>query len=156
MGVGSLIICLPSLYVLAAVGGAPLSLSQAFALGSSALAVMGFLLGGLAPVAWLFAMSTESGLFMVILVVVIWAIGTAFAWRSLLRLQGGRLFPRMAGIRLWFFILALVTLQMATCLRPMLDTPEHGWWTHDKKFFLAHFSAMLDRREAPTQVRGPR
>ena len=44
---------------------------------------------------------------------------------------------------MWLWILILVTLQMTTGMRPMLAKPETGWWTAEKQFFLAHFSAAF-------------
>ena len=49
------------------------------------------------------------------------------------------------GGEIWFAILLLVTLQMATCMRPMLAKPgERGWFTSEKQFFLAHFGHALN------------
>ena len=143
VAVCSLLLCFPSLYVLACVGGAPLSLSQTFILGCSYLAMVGLLLVGLAPVAWLFAVSTNNVPFVVFLTMVIWFIATAFAARYVGKLTANSLFQRSIGIKLWFFILILVTLQMATCMRPILSKPEKGWWPAEKKFFLSHFRETL-------------
>jgi hypothetical protein len=38
----------------------------------------------------------------------------------------------------------LVTLQMATCMRPMLGPSADGWWTSQKQSFLTHFVLTLD------------
>ena len=38
----------------------------------------------------------------------------------------------------------LVTLQMTTCMRPMLSQAKTGWWTSEKQFFLSHFGQTLD------------
>ena len=56
-------------------------------------------------------------------------------------------FQRQAGIKLWFFILILVTLQMVTCMRPMLTKSGGRWWPAEKKFFLSHFGSTFDPRE---------
>ena len=74
VAVCSLLLCFPSLYVFACVAGSPLSIPQAVALGCSCLAMVGLLLVGLAPVAWLFAASTESLPFFVILTLFIYCV----------------------------------------------------------------------------------
>ena len=58
----SLGLCLPSLYIVSCIGGLRITLSQTFALASCVLAVVGLLLLGLTPVAWLFSASTNIGL----------------------------------------------------------------------------------------------
>lgn len=143
----SLLLCFPSLYVFACVAGCPLTVSQTFALGCSCLAMVGLILVGLAPVAWLFAVSTESLPFVVLLTVFTWFIAIAFAARYVGKLRTNLLFQRQAGIKLWFVIFTLVMLQMVTCMRPMLAKPDAGWWTAEKKFFLAHFGATLDEKK---------
>jgi hypothetical protein len=145
VAVCSLLLCFPSLYVFACVAGSPLSLSQTLMLGCSCLAMIGLLLVGLAPVAWLFAVSTESLPFVVVLALLIWLIALSFASRYVGKLRANPLFKRQAGIKLWFLILTLVTLQMATCMRPMLVKPRDGWWTAEKKFFLSHFGSTFEQ-----------
>jgi len=147
VAVCSLLLCFPSLYVFACVAGSPLSLSQTVALGCSCLAMVGLLLVGLAPVAWLFAVSTESLPFIVILVLLIWLIALSFASRYVGKLRANPLFQKQAGIKMWFLILIVVTLQMTTCMRPMLAKPESGWWTGGKQFFLSHFGSTFEERK---------
>ncbi len=47
----------------------------------------------------------------------------------------------------WKNLLPLVTLQMVTCMRPMLTKPEKGWWTAEKKFFLSHFGSAFEQKK---------
>lgn len=147
VAVCSLVLCFPSLYVFACVAGSPLSLSQAFALGCSCLAMVGLLLVGLAPIGWLFAVSTDSLPFIVVLVLLIWLIALGFTARYVGKLRAQLLFQRQAGIKIWFLILIVVTLQMTTCMRPMLGKPEKGWFTGEKKFFLAHFGSTFEKKK---------
>lgn len=140
----ALALCYPALYVFACVGGAPLTFSRAFVLGASCLAMLGLILIGLAPVAWLFSVSTENLSFVTMLVVCIWGVAASFAVGFIAKLQEHTLFRKGAGIKTWFFILALVTLQMSTCLRPMLSKPKDGWLTGGKLFFLLHFGSTFD------------
>lgn len=141
----SLLLCFPSLYVFTCVAGSPLSLSQTFVLGCSCMAMVGLILVGLAPVAWLFAVSTENLAFVTLLTFLIWLISIGFAARYVEKLKAHPVFQRQAGIKLWFVILILVTLQMTTCMRPMLTEPEEGWWTSKKEFFLSHFGSAINQ-----------
>lgn len=145
----ALLLCFPSLYVFSCVGGAPLSISQVFMLGTSCLAMVGLLLVALAPVAWIFAVSTQSIWFMAALTFFLWMVAASFAISYVGKLRGNPLFARTIAVKFWFFILMLVTLQMTTCLRPMLVKPDAGWWTADKKFFLAHFASAFEHRKQP-------
>lgn len=142
----SLLLCFPSLYVFTCVAGSPLSLAQTFVLGSSCFAMVGLILVGLAPVAWLFAVSTQSLSFVTLLAFLIWLVAIGFAGRFVGKLGAHPLLARQAGINLWFLILILVTLQMTTCMRPMLTlpSPERGWLTSEKQFFLSHFGDTFE------------
>ena len=140
----SLLLCFPSLYVFTCVAGSPLSLAQTFVLGCSCLAMVGLILVGLAPVAWLFAVSTKNLSFVTLLTFLIWLVAIGFAARYVGKLGVHPLLQRQAGIKLWFLILILVTLQMATCMRPMLSMPATGWWTGEKQFFLSHYISTFD------------
>lgn len=145
VAVCALLLCFPSLYVFACVAGLPLTLSQAFSLGCAILAMFGLLLVGLAPVTWLFAVSTASIPFMVILTLLVWIVAAVFAARLLEKLRAAPFFEQTGGIKVWFFVLILVTFQMTTAMRPFLTPPQAGWWTAEKKFFLTHFKdAMKD------------
>lgn len=148
IAIGSLLLCLPSLYVFSAVGGAPLSLRQAFVLGASCLAMVGLLLIGLAPVAWLFSASTASLPFEVLLVSFLWLVSVTFAVRYIDKLKDLGVFERCGGIGVWFVVFVLVSLQIATCMRPLLTRPEagRGWWTAEKQFFLAHFTSCFEQK----------
>ena len=110
-------------------------------------AMVGLLLVGLAPVAWLFAVSTASVPFVAVLAVAIWLTALSFVARYVGKLKANALFQRQAGIKLWLVILTLVTLQMATCMRPMLTKPEKGWWTVEKKFFVTHFGDTFEGKK---------
>jgi hypothetical protein len=143
IALGALFLCFPSLYVFACVSGSPLSIPQTIALGCSSLALLGLLLVGLAPVVWLFSVSTDSLPFVAMLALLIWLIALSFAARYVGKLKANPLFQRQAGIRLWFVIFTLVTLQMTTCMRPILTESSRGWLTAEKKFFLSHFGSMF-------------
>ncbi len=142
----SLFLCFPSLYVFSCVAGSPLSLLQTLALGCSCQAMVGLLLIGLAPVGWLFAVSTASLPFIVILSFAIWLVAIIFADRYVGKLKAVSLFSNQAGIKTWFVILVIVSLQMTTCMRPLLGTSGtgKGVLAGGKMFFLEHFVSVFD------------
>lgn len=144
VALASLLLCFPSLYVFACVGGAPITLTQAFALATACSALVGLLLAALAPVAWLFAVSTASPGFIVVLALLLWAAAMQFALRFIGRLQTFQAFRQSAGIRCWFVVLVLVSLQMVTALRPMLELPDQGGLRTEKLFFLRHFGETFE------------
>ncbi|MBM4148476.1 MAG: hypothetical protein FJ224_05480 [Lentisphaerae bacterium] len=143
IAVFSLLLCLPSLYVFSSVTGAPISVPQALCFGSSCAAMLGLILVGLAPVVWLFSVSTNSAAFMTVLTLALWCVALSFAGRYAGRLKGTPLFQRQSGIKLWLLILTVVVFQMTTCLRPMLAKSQTGLWAGEKKFFLSHFGSMF-------------
>ena len=145
----SLALCLPSLYVFSCVGGAPLTIKQTFMLGSSCLAMIGFLLIGLAPVAWLFAVSTDNLPFVVVLNFLVWLIAVGFVVKFISKLKHNILFERLVGIQFWLIILIIVTLQMVTSMRPILAQPEGSWWRSEKIFFINHFSSCFEETPGP-------
>jgi hypothetical protein len=149
ISIASLLLCFPSLYVFSAVGGAPLSARQTFVLGSSCLALIGVLLIGLAPVAWLFAVSTESVGFVTTLIFVIWLTAVIFADRFTGTLRSRQGFERSGGILLWFIVFILVSMQMTTYLRPILQKPDftRGVIRTEKKFFLQHFFELFETKK---------
>jgi len=142
-GLCSLLLCFPSLYIFSSVAGTPLSLAQSVLLGCASFAMVGLILVGLAPVAWLFAVSTASISFVTVLTFLLWLIAIGFTSRFLDKLKDGGQLLQQAGIKLWLAILMIVTLQMVTCMRPMLSRPVHGWWTGEKQFFLTHFTQTM-------------
>jgi hypothetical protein len=134
----SMLICLPSLYIFACLGGvdAPLRTVSGVFLGAVSLAAL--LLIGFAPVAWIFSQSTDSVAFMSALHIGLWAIGIMFGLRlieAMGRLLNG---STRSHLKLWGSIFIVVCLQMMTTLRPIVGASEH-FLPGEKKFFLAHW-----------------
>jgi hypothetical protein len=144
VGFCSLLLCFPSLYVFSCVAGMPLTLPQTCALGSACFAMMGLILVGLAPSLAVRRVHVQSRIRRLVGVP---AVARGHRLRRPVRRQAARRAPLPAAgrLKLWFAILLLVTLQMATCMRPMLAPPgERGWFTSEKQFFLAHFGHALN------------
>ena len=151
-------LCLPSLYVFSCVSGATLRAGQIVAAGAACLAMAGMLLAALAPVLWLFAVSSSSAAFVVVLAVMLSIPAVSYAMRPAAGLQRVGGIRTSAGLRLWFAVLAIVALQTVTLLRPMLAAPatppaegeEAAAKTAEtspepkKMFFLEHFGRTLD------------
>jgi hypothetical protein len=77
----SVLICLPSLYIFACLGGIDARLRAVAGVLFAAVALGAVLLIGFTPVAWIFSQSTDSVAFMGALHLGLWAIGTLFGLR---------------------------------------------------------------------------
>jgi hypothetical protein len=77
----------------------------------------------------------------------LWFTAVMFGLRFIGSLRQNAFFQKAGGIRFWFVIFILVSLQMTTCLRPMLARPAGSWWTPEKKFFLAHFGSCFETKK---------
>ncbi len=137
-------ICLPSLYVLACLGGAndTLALGPLAGLLLATIALNATLLVSFAPIAWVFSQSTDSIAFISCLHLVLWAVG--FAFGSRLVLIGARFLGVVdrGYLLLWLMILTLVSLQMMTTLRPIVGRSEQ-LLPAEKKFFLNHWLELF-------------
>ena len=153
-------LCLPSLYVFSCVSGATLRAGQIVAAGAACLATAGMLLAALAPVLWLFAVSSSSAAFLTALAVLLAVPAVWLAVRPAIGLQTAGGVRSTAGLRLWLAVLAVVALQTVTLLRPMLAAPEKpaegeaataeaaAPAAPEKMFFLEHFVRTLDSSPA--------
>ncbi len=134
----SVLICLPSLYIFACLGGIDARLRTVSGVLFAAVGLGALLLIGFAPVAWIFSQSTDSVAFMGTLHLILWAIGMSFGLRLIEAM--GRLLSGSARshMKLWGLIFVAVCLQMTTTLRPIVGTSNH-FLPGEKKFFLAHW-----------------
>jgi hypothetical protein len=139
----SVLICLPSLYIFACLGGIDARLRTVSGVLLAAVGLSALLLIGFAPVAWIFSQSTDSVPFMGALHLALWAIGIGFGLRligAMGRLLGGSAASQM---KLWSLIFIVVCLQMTTTLRPIIGTSTH-FLPGEKKFFLAHWFETMN------------
>jgi hypothetical protein len=143
----SILLCMPSLYVFSCVAGRTVSLTQTLALGSATVAMTGLLLIGLTPISWLFSVSTSSLRFVVLMNVTAWAISVSFCSR-IFRILGA-VDPQkgLSGSEWWLIIYIVVSLQMATTMRPLLTISDAGWRDPEKKFFLAHLGDSMRKQQ---------
>lgn len=113
---GSLLLCIPSLYVFTTLAGADYT-PRTFAAGLAGFSgIVGLILVALMPVVWLFTVSSISLSFVVWMQVFVWAIALGFAARFLARSAS----TVGSAVMLWAILIFFVSLQMTTTLRPVL------------------------------------
>jgi hypothetical protein len=137
-------LCLPSLYIFAGLAGARQTFAQTAWLLAAAVALAALLMAGFAPIAWVFTQSTRAASFMGALHLLFWATAVAFALRLLtgaFRFLNDR---AMGVVALWGVLFLVVTLQVATALRPLVG-PFDGWQFHERTFFLTHWANAISR-----------
>jgi hypothetical protein len=143
----ALVLCLPSLYVFSALSGARWSRRRLLAAVAGFVGTLGILLAALLPVSWLFSVSSRYLASAVWIHVILWLVSLVFGWRFL-----GRALRESGvggGMFLWLALFALVSLQVATFVRPVLwRDPGQPLFERGKMFFLEHFEVVLDRDEA--------
>jgi hypothetical protein len=145
---GSILLCLPSLYVFTALAGADFTPREFGRIVSAFCAIAGLILVAMVPVAWLFSVSTTSMRFVVWMHVFVWLAAILFARRMLLRT------PTRAHtvVGLWLILLFIVSLQMTTHLRPVLWRDEgEPIFATGKKTFLMHFGELGRKKKQATQ-----
>ena len=139
----SALICLPSLYIFACLGGTDLRLAPLCGTLVAVLCLNSLLLIGFAPVAWVFSQSTDSLSLIGGLHLVFWTVGAVFAlrllWTTLDFVNPG---AYKGYLKLWFAVFLLVCLQMTTSLRPIVGRADTFLPTK-KLFFLSHWGKNL-------------
>ena len=140
----SALLCLPSLYIFACLAGGRQSLGETIGFLIQSLALMGLLLAGFAPIAWLFAQSTNSTAFMGFLFLLFWLASASFGLELLVASLNAINQRTSAMLRIWCVVFIVVTLQMTTTLRPLLG-PFEGFRMQEKQFFLAHWGDCMDQ-----------
>lgn len=137
-------ICLPSLYIFSCFSGGRQSIGETVGVLLLAIALWGILLVGFAPIVWLFSQSTKTVSFMGFLHLIFWLIAAGFSLgqmkSALVKLNERRL----AILNLWGFLFLIVTLQVATMMRPIVG-PSGPLRLTEKKFFLVHWADCMGR-----------
>jgi hypothetical protein len=140
----SALICLPSLFIFTCLMGAEITFRGVVGTLSTMLALIGLLLIGFAPVAWVFSQSTDSLVFMGMLHLIFWFIAALFGVRLLGMLMDQLRVTGRFHVGVWVVIFLLVNLQMITALRPIIGRAPTLLPT-EKKFFLAHWAETVNR-----------
>jgi len=149
---GSLALCIPSLYVFTALSGADYS-ARTFATAIAGFCgVAGLLLLALMPVIWLFSVSTISLVFVVWLHISVWLVTLFFAHRFLARTATGA----RGAIGVWLVLLFFVSLQMTTYVRPVLwRSANEPLFATEKKSFFGHLEEVTRWRIKPAVPEQP-
>ena len=141
----SYLLCLPTLYVFAAIAGCRVGFAQLSQIGLVVLSGIGCILAALAPVLWLFAVSTESAALFVLLAFMLVIVAVALGARTLGGAVKAQAVNTTAGLSAWFVVFLVVALQAITLVRPMLSPIDAEREPEGKCFFLSHFFKSLEK-----------
>lgn len=134
-------LCFPSLYVFLGLSGSTVRPAQAWSLFAAAHFLSALLLLAFAPIAFVFTFSIQYAWFMGFIHWGIWIISMMFGLRYLN--TAARQFD--AGhawfLRLWALIFFVTSFQMATLLRPILESSDV--MQGERVFFLEHWVKNL-------------
>lgn len=135
-------LCFPTLYVFASMSGCRLTPLRLAAFGLTCTATLGCVMAALAPVLWLFAVSTESFVFFVWFSCSLAAIAVFFMQRPLSGARERKILVAPVGLGAWLLVFVIVALQAVTLVRPMLggDREPQG-----KCFFMQHLWSVVTR-----------
>lgn len=141
----SYLLCLPTLYVFASIAGCKVGFVRLALVGLVFLSGIGCILAALAPVLWLFAVSTESLAFFVLLSFALIIVAVALGARTLGGAVKAQAVDRTTGLSAWFVIFLVVALQALTLVRPMLSPIGAAREPEGKCFFVSHFFRSLEK-----------
>lgn len=137
------LICLPSLYIFACLGGLDAKFRTIVGVLCGLIALSGLLLVGFAPVVWLFSVSSTSIIFLGLLLLSLWIVCAGFGLVLVFRAGRALGMTNTRHLTVWCAVFLLVTLQMTTTLRPIIGTSDKLINFEEKKFFLAYWSEQL-------------
>ena len=141
----SYLLCLPTLYVFASIAGCRVGFAQLSQIGLVVLSGIGCILAALAPVLWLFAVSTESAALFILLAFILVIVAVALGARTLGGAVKAQAVNTTAGLSAWFVVFLVVALQAITLVRPMLSPIGAEREPEGKCFFLSHFFKSLEK-----------
>ena len=144
----SVLICFPSLYIFGCLGGMDARIGDIAAIMTTFIATTALLLVGFAPILWLFSTSSNSVTFFGMIGTVIWLISLFMGLRIVIRASKSLGSRKSFHIRVWVCIFTLVTLQMSTSIRPLINNSGDFLDTKEKSFFLNHWITSAVAREA--------
>jgi hypothetical protein len=148
----TLVLCLPSLYIFAALAGAAIPQRLFVLLVAGFAGMLSLLLVGLLPIAWLFSVSSRSLPLVVWLHLLAWLVAVCFGVRFLSRGLEGRV---AIALRIWLFLFLVVSFQVATFLRPVLwRSRDEGLFATGKMSFFEQLGHVYKVRTAPAKPAG--
>jgi hypothetical protein len=134
----SILLCLPSLFVFAALAGARWTSATFLAILSGFAGTLALILLALLPISWLFSASSRHLSTAVFLQFTLWIVALLLTWRFL-RQALDALGANAGALFLWLALFCIVSLQVTTMLRPVLERkPGAPLFETGKKSFLEH------------------
>lgn len=137
------LICLPSLYIFACLGGLEAKFRTIVGVLCGLIALSALLLVGFAPVVWLFSVSSTSIVFLGFLLLALWIVCAGFGLVLVFRAGRALGMTNTGHLAVWCAVFLLVTLQMTTTLRPIVGTSDRFLDFEEKKFFLGYWGEQL-------------
>ena len=137
-------LCIPSLYVFMCISGVVLSFSRIVTVGLVITAMIGCVMGALAPVVWLFSASTSCLGFFLMFLLLAGSVAVGFGVLPIKRAFMSGVFNSCAALYSWLAILVVVMLQCITLMRPMLSPVGEDAKPQGKQFFIQHFFDALN------------
>lgn len=142
----SLGLCVPSFYVLSSLEGVEVTPRWLAATVVGLAGMLGLLLVALMPIAWLFSVSSASLTFVSLLQLLVWIVAVHFGYKFLTAAfhANGASRPSIA----WMFLFFLVSLQVASQMRPVLwRADDEALFAPRKMFFLEHFARIAGGKD---------
>ena len=137
------LICLPSLYIFAALSGMALQMRAIAGILFGTTGLTALLLAGFTPLVWVLGGSTGSLCFIGGLLLVVWLVSLTFGVNLLIKCARALGMTSSLHIWLWSFMFLLVTLQVSCAVRPLIGKAE-TFLPQEKKFFLQHWADNLN------------
>ncbi len=139
----SLLLCAPSLLVLACLAGLEVSLRRLLLALSLVAAHVAVVLAAIAPISWLFSVASAGLLTPVLLHLTAWIVGLTLA-RKVFRVALSE--NRVGGwSRAWLLLVIVVSFQVTTLFRPVLWKDRNdAFFERGRKPFLEHFYETID------------
>ncbi|HEV7503732.1 MAG TPA: hypothetical protein VGS07_02355 [Thermoanaerobaculia bacterium] len=143
----ALLLCLPSLFVFSAMAGTRWTVRTFLAVLAGFAGTLAMVLLALLPVSWLFSASSRHLSTAMIFQFLLWVVGLVLS-EKFLRKALAALGTRPSALALWMGLFLLVSLQVATMLRPvLLRKPGGGVFVTGKKSFLEQMWYVFDKDE---------
>ena len=136
------LICLPSLYIFAALSGMTLHARAVAGLLMGTTGLTALLLAGFTPLIWVLGASTGSLVFIGGLLLLVWLISLFFGIGLLTKSGRALGMTHRLHLFIWSAMFLLVTLQVSCALRPILGKSDH-FLPQEKKFFLHHWGDVI-------------
>ena len=137
----SLALCAPSFYVLSSLEGVEVTPRWLAATIAGLAGMLGLLLVALMPVSWLFSVSSASLAFLVVLHLLAWIVAVHFGFKFLT--AAFHAIGASRPSKAWMVLFFLVSLQVASQMRPVLWRAQgEALFAPRKMFFVEHFSRL--------------